>query len=365
MPTAGNMDLEAAAWMVRSLGQSVSSLFQSQEGDLIAGGWDGRMRMWNSHGDVIWTIEAGDRVSDFSRQGDYLFATCGLHVTAFSYSDGEQLWSHALEGSADELTIHNGQVMVVSSVYDIEHNDFLESAVWCYSFTGELQWVSRMSERPWTIFSTKNDLIIGLGRPQCGMGVIGDEGSIEYKQLASESPVMCGVNGAAKQLFGHADGTISTAKGQLINKQESGIESLSCTSHGFVCTLDDGKIAAYDPDGKIMWSNEGHPVVEQTEGCIIGEENSHWTARWDGLKGYLEVRNSLTGEMLANMQSSQIRSMQGNSQTIAIGCDDGQVILWQSELLTRRVSEDLPAQQPSVDSRKSALQAKLRALRDK
>jgi len=65
------------------------------------------------------------------------------------------------------------------------------------------------------------------------------------------------------------------------------------------------------------------------------------------------------------MQSSQIRSMQGNSQTIAIGCDDGQVILWQSELLTRRVSEDLPAQQPSVDSRKNALQAKLRALRDK
>ena len=129
--------------------------------------------------------------------------------------------------------------------------------------------------------------------------------------------------------------------------------------------MDEGKIAAYDLDGKIMWSNEGHPVVEQAEGCIIGEESSHWTARWDGLEGYLEVYNSLTGEMLANMQSSQIRSMQGNSQTLAIGCDDGQVILWQSELLTRRVSEDLPAQQPSVDSRKNALQAKLRALRDK
>ncbi len=164
-----------------------------------------------------------------------------------------------------------------------------------------------------------------MGRPQCGIGIVDDDGSIEYKQLATESPVMCRVNGATKQLFGHADGTISTAKGQLINKQESGIESLSCTSHGFVFTLDDGKIAAYDLDGKIMWSNEGHPVVEQTEGCIIGEENSHWTARWDGLKGYLEVYNSLTGEMLANMQSSKIRSMQGNSQTLASGCDDGPV----------------------------------------
>ncbi len=114
-----------------------------------------------------------------------------------------------------------------------------------------------------------------------------------------------------------------------------------------------------------MWSNAGHPIVEQAEGCTIGQENSHWTARWDGLVGYLEVHNSLTGEILDNMQSSQIRSMQGNSQTIAIGCDDGKVLLWQSELLTRRISEDIPAQQPSVDSRKSALQAKLRALRDK
>ena len=365
MPAAGNMDLEAAAWMVRSLGQCVSSLFQSQEGDLIAGGWDGRMRMWNSQGDAIWTIEAGDRVSDFARQDDYLFATCGLHVSAFSYSSGEQLWSYALEGSADELTIHNGQVMVVSSVYDIEHNDFLESAVWCYSFTGELQWVSRMSERPWTIFSKKDELVIGLGRPQCGLGVIGDDGSIEYEQLASESPVMCGVNGAKKQLFGHADGTISTGKGKLVLKQERGIESISCTLHGFVCALDDGKLAAYDAKGKLMWSNAGHPIVEQSEGCTIGQENSHWTARWDGLVGYLEVRNSLTGEILANMQSSQIKAMQGNSQTLAIGCDDGKVLLWQSELLTRRISEDIPAQQPSVDSRKSALQAKLRALRDK
>ena len=59
-----------------------------------------------------------------------------------------------------------------------------------------------------------------------------------------------------------------------------------------------------------------------------------------------------------------VRSMCGNDNTTAIGCDDGKVILWQSELLTRRLGETSTKQEP-IDSRKSALQAKLRALRDK
>jgi hypothetical protein len=64
------------------------------------------------------------------------------------------------------------------------------------------------------------------------------------------------------------------------------------------------------------------------------------------------------------MDICQIRAMQGDEQTIVIGCDDGKVILWQSELLTRRLSEE-SSQLATTDSRKSALQAKLRALRDK
>ena len=364
MLAAGNMDLEAAAWMVRSLGQCVSSLFQSEEGDLIAGGWDGRIRMWNAQGDVIWTVESGDRVSGFARQGDYLFATCGLHIVAFSYSEGKQLWSHALEGSADTLATHNGQVMVISSVYDIEHNDFLESAVWCYDESGKLQWVTRMSERPWTIFSTGDELVIGLGRPQCGIALIGEGGELEYKELATDAPVMCGINGKKNQLFGHADGTISDRNGHLITKHERGIESLSCIMHGFVCVLEDGYLFAHTAKGEEIWSHRGNQIVEQAKGCVIGENNSHWSARWDGLKGRLEVRNSFTGELIAEMGVDLVRSMCGNDNVTAIGCDDGKVILWQSELLTRRLGET-PTKQEPIDSRKSALQAKLRALRDK
>lgn len=359
------MELEAAAWMVRSLGQCVSSLYQSQQGDLVAGGWDGRIRMWNSQGDVMWTAESGDRVSDITRHDDYLLATCGLHIMAFSYSDGKILWQHALEGSADELVVHKKQVMVISSVYDIEHNDFLESALWCYSLDGELQWVTRMSERPWTIFSSPKQLVIGLGRPRCGLAIIGQKGKLKYQDLATESPVMCGVNGKQKQLFGHADGTISNQKGQLVSKQEQGIESLSCTPHGFVCALDSGVLSANDPDGEQMWSSHGSQIVAQSVGCEINGQNSHWNARWDGLKGHLEVRDCVSGEVLADMATSQVKAMQGNAQSIAIGCDDGQVILWQSELLSRRISEDSPASKEALDPRKSALQAKLRALRDR
>ena len=54
--------------------------------------------------------------------------------------------------------------------------------------------------------------------------------------------------------------------------------------------------------------------------------------------------------------------MHGIPQRAAIGCEDGSVVVWDRDMLLRRLdSENTPSQ--AVDDRTSALQAKLRALR--
>ena len=50
------MDLLQAAWMIRDLGQSVSALHICEDSSLIAGGWDGALKKWDSDGGLLWSV---------------------------------------------------------------------------------------------------------------------------------------------------------------------------------------------------------------------------------------------------------------------------------------------------------------------
>lgn len=141
------MDLKGAMWMQRSLGESVSLVHLMENGDVFAGGWDGRLIRWDEEGTTLWSTQTNDRISALAINGDLVVITSGLHLVALSLDSGKELWSVALEGSADDVHWWNGQIIAVSSVYDIEHNDFIESAIWLFSAQGEQQWVERMDER--------------------------------------------------------------------------------------------------------------------------------------------------------------------------------------------------------------------------
>ena len=158
------MDLVQAAWMIRDLGQAVSAIDVEEE-SVIAGGWDGLLKKWNGDGDLLWSTKCSDRIESILRIEEKVIVTSGLHISCVK--DGEVLWSNPLEGSADLLIFHEGQIIATSSVYDIEHGDFMESAVWRFSTEGELIQVDRMDEKPWFLHSDEQ-IVIGLGRPKCG-----------------------------------------------------------------------------------------------------------------------------------------------------------------------------------------------------
>ena len=340
------MDLIQAAWMIRDLGQPVSAL-DIEEESVIAGGWDGLLKKWNGDGDLLWSAKCPDRIETILRMGEKVIVTSGLHISCVI--DGEILWSNPLEGSADLLISHGEQIRATSSVYDIEHGDFMESAIWQFSVDGELINVDRMDERPWFIDAT-SELILGLGRPKCGFLADGI-----HHQLPTDSPVTCGLAGNGEILFGHADGTISSSQGKTIHKEIHSIESLSLFEKGFVAALENGDLVAITTKSKELWKSEGSPITTQ----IVGFEDLHWCGRWNSLNGQVEVRDSL-GELLVSAQSSRPRVSDTSQNRVGFGFEDGQVLIWEKGLFNRRSKQEVSEQ----DSRKSALAAKLRSLRN-
>jgi len=331
--------------MIRDLGQPVSAI-DVEEDSIIAGGWDGSLKKWNSDGDLLWAAQCNDRIEAILRIDDYVIVTSGLHITCVK--DGEILWSNALEGSADLLAFHNGEVIATSSVYDIEHGDFMESAVWTFTLEGEQVRVTRLDERPWFINADKN-LILGLGRPKCGILFDG-----EYQSLSSDAPVTCGLSGRKHILFGHADGTISSLSGKQICKESSSVESLSCSDQGFVAALESGMLVAMTPQSDELWRAEGAQITTQAAGF----DGLHWCGRWASTEGLLEIRNS-EGELVVSANTTRPRVSDASINRIGFGFEDGQILVWEKELFTRRSTEEVVEN----DSRKSALAARLRSLR--
>lgn len=356
------MDLNSATWMVRSLDQRVSSLLITDDNDVLAGGWDGRLMSWDAEGELRWSVQTDDRISSIAFNGQTVAVASGLHVVALQWATGETLWSKALEGSADEVRWWQGELVAISSVYDIEHNDFIESAVWRFTEQGEEVLVERMDERPWAMVSVEDRLFVGLGRPKCGLLDITSSPFVHH-QPATISPITCGSGRGNVGLFGRTDGQVVDHQGNVCSTEEGTIEHLTCMLTGYVATNDQGLAVGRTPSGEACWSSKGMPIAVQMEAMAHGNASTLWLARQEAVNCRLEVWATDQGGLLATGTFSNILCMAGHAERAAVGCEDGTVLVWDRALLRRRL--DAPQENPSApaDERTSALQAKLRALR--
>ena len=341
------MDLTQSTWMIRDLGQSVSAVRICPDKSIIAGGWDGKLSHWDSDGKLLWSTDCMDRIESICQIESKFIVTSGLHIVCVE--NGEQLWAHPLEGSADLLSYFDGEIVATSSVYDIEHGDFMESAIWKFSIEGELIGVERMDERPWFVDS-KFGLTLGLGRPKCGF--LND--SVHY-ELPTNSPVTCGLAGKNAIIFGHADGTITSSQGDLIHKQTQSVESISLMENGFVAALENGELVAITNKSKEIWKAKGQQISTQT----VGFDQLHWCGRADGFSGEIEVRNP-DGQILVATNSARPRVSDSSQNRVGFGFDDGQILVWEQGLFNRRSTQEISEQ----DGKKSALAARLRSLRN-
>lgn len=356
------MDLNSATWMVRTLDQPVSALHITSENEVFACGWDGRLTLWDDGGEHLWTAQTNDRISAVALSEKAVVVASGLHIVCLDRASGEAMWSVALEGSADEVVWWQGDLVAVSSVYDIEHNDFIESAVWRLSPEGDVLWVERMDERPWALVQVGDRLLAGLGRPRCGCLDVSSKPPFSHTDPTTPFPTTSGSTGQTRGLFGQTDGTVTDHEGVVLSTESGAVEHLTCMVKGYVATTDSGHAVGRTDDGEACWEAQGAPVSAQAEAMEHDGASQLWVARNEGVGSVVNVWASNNSQRQATGQFSRVRAMHGTPQRAAIGCEDGSVVVWDRDMLLRRLDSGTTPAEP-VDERTSALQAKLRALR--
>ena len=354
------MNMVGACWMTRLLGEPVSALSIDESNDIIAGGWDGMLSYWDCDGENIWSTNLPDRIGSIASNQEFVFATAGLHIVAVSRTSGELMWQFALEGSADEVIIHEGHVYATSSVYDIEHNDFIDSAVWCFTFDGNNLWTKHMDERPWTIFSDDNTVIIGLGRPKMGIATINQEGEINHQQLSSNSPVTFGKLIGSKPVFGHANGDVSSIDGKITFIEGESIEEVLTDNQENLVIVTERSINCLTNENSQLWSMKNIQPSGQAIGFEINNIQSFWYAQTDGLNGQLKIIYCDSGQQIAAMSCSKISNIVSSSNRVVVGNEAGEILVWDAEMLNRRLESEVDIDQ---DDRKKALRDRLKALK--
>lgn len=355
------MDLLGHTWMQRQLGQAVSCVFLTKNNGVIAGGWDGALCYWDAEGGQIWEIATSSRVSSILEYDDMFVATSGLEVVAVSKNDGTIKWITALEGSSDGLLQFDDFIVATSSTYDIEHNDFIESAIWRISFDGDIEWVHRLDERPWYGYADGQYAHFGLGRPRCGLLSISMESqTTSHTPFSTDSPVMCGNSLDTEHIFGLASGHVVTET-NIVHQALTGVEFLSTSHDGFLVGLENGDCRLFNQTGDEQWQQSGQAICGLLSTWSNPSSGYVWIARKRLDEGELVVVDEKDGSIIATSHTSRVHSMVSNDERLCIGFEDGQVIVWEREMFHRRQNQ--ASQNTEIDPEKEAMRARLRALR--
>jgi hypothetical protein len=386
-------DIESLAWSVRQLKDRPSNLYVDNE-VVVAGGWDGNISCWDLDGIQQWAITLSSRIQSICRYEQRLYVAAGLNAVALNLNDGEILWSQTTEGSADAiLCSSDGELIVaISSVYDIEYGDFMESACWQYSNTGELLIVERMDERPWFSTMFEGEIILGLGRPRGGYLTINGSSS-KWTELIEDDPVTCGCSKGQHLVLGHAKGGLSfLEKGVIVNSKtlENGIEYISIHEDGYLLTFDTGGACLLDNKGKMQTESMGidNALIFQS-GLIIDGGRTSWLISQNNDEHILQICSINSGDEYINTPlGSLVTAYNSTDEHTVIGCEDGRILLFEADLLNRRLTNRLSGKDDvekisnnSTDEQKDSsselseadfgalekrriMQAKLRKLRD-
>lgn len=376
-------DISDYAWFVRDLPAAASSVLIGKS-RLYAGDWNGNLCCWGDQGDLLWTGQAEDRVERMcgasEAEPSFICATAGSKVNCIDAASGEEKWNHQLIGSSDLVTCSDdgNRVLATSSVYEIELNDFIESTCWRFDGDGKVVRQDTFEERPWHLTLDKEGAArMGLGRPRCGL-IMQTDDELTHLNLAEDDPILCGATASGKTFFGHASGIIS-----LLSKNGKKMKPLFDGSEESVLTLqsdgkiviaggDDGIARAISCKGGEIWSVDlGQALDECTIAFEISGEKSCWVSTWNGIQASLWILGSESGKVHAEFENlPRIHTIACRDDRVAIGMNDGRVMLFNQELFSRRIYGDANGSDGTAvkgDSdagqNRLSLQEKLRSLR--
>lgn len=378
MATPTTLDLEEVAWMRRELPSAAAAVLLGRT-RLYAGDHDGGLAAWAEDGELLWRTEQRDRVMHMAGARDasppVIAAACGNEVVVLEAATGEQQWRHELEGSADLVRIQNdgSEVVATSSVYDIEHGDFMESACWRFDDEGNLLHLERFDERPWHLrLDEDGRASLALGRPRCGVMVL-ERGQRHPTLIEQEQPFLAGTDDGDMTLLGSADGALrwlrqKDGKPRLVPFVDIGrspVSAIVVRGDDVVHAEEDGEVWCHDRKGGLTWRRRlDLPIVGLSHGPGEGHAGAWWVAGWNDPRSALWVLSPTTGEVIARFEIDvRVTSFDRRDERLAVGLDDGRVLLFQDELFARRLEQAREAAEP-VDEDAEAV-AKRRALMER
>ena len=356
-------DLSEWAWAIRELPSSIEAIYIDED-LILAGDKEGNIVCWDSDGELIWKQNVGNRVENFvltkSSENANLFLVSGLEIYGLNSLTGNIVWKAELEGISDWVTVDEKyqQVIVTSSVFDIEYHDFIEGACWRFSFDGQLLDSYKMDEKAWHLYSDDENVILGLGRPRNGILTVKKD---KYEHLELEdSPICCGY----KNILGHSNGVISIFNNRKIKSQkisDSAISAINIQNNSFLIS-DQAKKLFYQFKGDILWEYQAPEILSLLNGVKSKQLNLTFTSTRTDNGSKLFLLNSENGSLIFNSNSkNSIRTTSSHENMLLIGMDNGKILILEMELLLRRLNQKNDDEE--IDEDRKKMLDRLRKLR--
>ena len=374
--------IEAVAWMERSLENSISTVYIDDK-KIIGGDWNGTMVCWSRDGDVCWETDVGDRVSGIrlSKDEKMLWCIAGREAIGIDYENGAVKWKIEFDGSTDLIELDGEhRAWVVSSVYDIELNDFMESAISLID-SGIIIEKHILDERPWSIHPVREgQAFFGLGRPRAGLLELTEEKgkfTVSHKTV-HDSPVLCGSN-VSPFFVGHSNGMITQINDnyelnnlELSKENDSPIIDLASSDEHIFLFLEDKEILCVDMKGEVTDSvkiseSEGESeFLNLIDGVSTDGYANFWTITSTMNGAFLIDTNRNIGTSKIKLKiivNSRIRDIANADGMTVVGLDDGRVISIEENMLKRRIeNEEQPIDER--EGRRLDMRERLRKLRE-
>ena len=369
MGDAPTRSIESVAWMERNLDTSVSSVYIDDK-KIIAGDWDGMLTCWSRDGDKLWSAELGDRVAGIRLSHDerMLWCIAGRDALGLDYENGLILWQIEFDGSTDLINLDDGDcAWIVSSVYDIELNDFIESTISLIDNSGNVLHQHILDERPWSIHPiSKGKSIFGLGRPRGGILELIETstGLKEKHESVNDAPVLCGSN-AIPYCLGQSNGMIikiseSVTETSILHEFEDSIIDIENHDSQIIVILNNHQIITLDKKGSIISENITEGIPEKIK--TLSEKNGYWVSTLTETGSTLELMNQKHEMVVKILAESRIRDIAHSNGISVVGLDDGRVIAIEQKMLGRRIEETQQSDEDG-DVRRSDMRERLRNLR--
>ena len=303
-------------------------------------------------------------ISDLAVSDGRVYAAASSDLHALNASNGDVIWSRPLEGASDYVQVGDGIVWAASSVYEIEISDYTETTVWMFDSEGSLKERWTFPERAWH-FGLHDDggVLLGLGRPRCGLLWIRSDEGASHHSLMRISPVTVGACGSGGRfLLGHSDGSVSVvvdSAAEASEERSSPVRAICSSNQDWFSGHDSGEVVS-----SRGWAISAPGAVESLAVGPSGSEGGGiWVSRWNGATSSVVIVDAAAGSVLLELEHGhRIRHIQSANGNIALGDSSGRIHLIEEGVLSRRLEEVVG--ESGDDERRSRLMERLRQFRN-